>query len=651
MNVLRRSLVYVLAALLTVPSPVFAAGIVADPAAAPGRRPDVTAAQNGVPLVNIVAPSASGLSHNQYSDFNVRREGAILNNSAAVSRTELGGVIAGNPHLAGHAPARTILNEVTGQNRSRIEGYVEVGGNRADVILANPNGVTINGGGFLNTDRALVTTGRPVVDGAGDLDRIEVREGTVRVEGKGINASNLTAFDVVSRAAEINADLYAADLGIVTGENAYDPVARRATPLTDGSAPVPRVAIDSSALGGMYAGRITLISTEKGVGVNLDGMVQARGGLTITADGRLSVRDVRAGGDALLSAADDVRVGELAGADGSLTVAGRAVEARAARLSAGGDMRITADRGMNLGGAARAEAGGALSVTAAEVRADGGSRMTGHSLDVRADRVTLADAATAEASDTAAVVSSILTVDTGAAVRADSLTLRTGELSVDDGELAAVRRLTADAATLTARRARVVSGGDMTVKTDGALRLERGSSLLVVGDAALAAASLSLDGAELYARNLGLRADTLTLDNAALAAAVGRAALVASTLSARGGAEAQGTDLDIQADALALRDGTLKAGRDASVVAGRVDNERGRLLAGGNVYLNADAYTARGDRQESGADLSATAGALFAGDTLTMRLGRDLTLNGGLIAAGKAFDLGTAELRAAGGAL
>lgn len=79
--------------------------------------------------------------------------------------------------------------------------------------------------------------------------------------------------------------------------------------------------------------------------------------------------------------------------------------------------------------------------------------MTGHSLDVRADRVTLADAATAEASDTAAVVSSILTVDTGAAVRADSLTLRTGELSVDDGELAAVRRLTADAATLTARRA------------------------------------------------------------------------------------------------------------------------------------------------------------------------------------------------------
>ena len=651
MNVLRRSLVYVLAALLTVPSPVFAAGIVADPAAAPGRRPDVTAAQNGVPLVNIVAPSASGLSHNQYSDFNVRREGAILNNSAAVSRTELGGVIAGNPHLAGHAPARTILNEVTGQNRSRIEGYVEVGGNRADVILANPNGVTINGGGFLNTDRALVTTGRPVVDGAGDLDRIEVREGTVRVEGKGINASNLTAFDVVSRAAEINADLYAADLGIVTGENAYDPVARRATPLTDGSAPVPRVAIDSSALGGMYAGRITLISTEKGVGVNLDGMVQARGGLTITADGRLSVRDVRAGGDALLSAADDVRVGELAGADGSLTVAGRAVEARAARLSAGGDMRITADRGMNLGGAARAEAGGALSVTAAEVRADGGSRMTGHSLDVRADRVTLADAATAEASDTAAVVSSILTVDTGAAVRADSRTLRTGELAVADGELAAVRRLTADAATLTARRARVVSGGDMTVKTDGALRLERGSSLLVVGDAALAAASLSLDGAELYARNLGLRADTLTLDNAALAAAVGRAALVASTLSARGGAEAQGTDLDIQADALALRDGTLKAGRDASVVAGRVDNERGRLLAGGNVYLNADAYTARGDRQESGADLSATAGALFAGDTLTMRLGRDLTLNGGLIAAGKAFDLGTAELRADGGAL
>lgn len=145
-----------------------------DPNAAAGKRPSMEVAPNGVPVVNITAANGSGLSHNQYQDFNVRQQGLILNNGSAASKTQLGGIVAGNPNFRGNhgMEARTILNEVTSANRSRIEGYIEVGGRAADVILANPNGVTINGGGFINAPRATVTTGRPQLDASGRAARL-----------------------------------------------------------------------------------------------------------------------------------------------------------------------------------------------------------------------------------------------------------------------------------------------------------------------------------------------------------------------------------------------------------------------------------------------------------------------------------------------
>ena len=107
-------------------------------------------AQNGVPLVNIATPNGKGVSHNQFEQFNVNPQGLILNNSASAGVSVLGGAIAGNTNLLG-GTARLILNEVTGASRSTLNGATEVFGDRAEYILANPNGITCNGCGFINT--------------------------------------------------------------------------------------------------------------------------------------------------------------------------------------------------------------------------------------------------------------------------------------------------------------------------------------------------------------------------------------------------------------------------------------------------------------------------------------------------------------------
>ena len=183
---------------LACPPWVFAVPVIADPAAPADKRPSVDAAPNNVPLVNIARPNQAGLSHNQYTDFNVPREGIILNNSAREGVSQLGGVVYGNPHFQpGDAGASAILNEVTSSNRSHLEGYTEVFGQSADVILANPNGITINGGGFINVPRATLTTGVPQVEN-GQLRAFAVDKGDIRIEGAGINASNMDAFTPVS---------------------------------------------------------------------------------------------------------------------------------------------------------------------------------------------------------------------------------------------------------------------------------------------------------------------------------------------------------------------------------------------------------------------------------------------------------------------
>ena len=265
--------------------PAQAAGIAADKAAPANQQPTILQTANGLPQVNIQTPTSAGVSVNQYRQFDVNGKGAILNNSRSNTATHTGGWIQGNPWLAG-GEARVIVNQINSSNPSQLGGYIEVAGRRAEVIMANPAGIQVNGGGFINAAGITLTSGRPIINN-GHLEGFRVRSGSVDVSGNGLDTSGADYTRILAQAATVNAGIWAQDLQISAGSN--DIAANGATTaVSDGPSPAAAVAVDTGALGGMYAGKISLISTEKGVGIHNAGQLfAAAGGVSLAADGEI----------------------------------------------------------------------------------------------------------------------------------------------------------------------------------------------------------------------------------------------------------------------------------------------------------------------------------------------------------------------------
>lgn len=273
----------------------------------PGTGTQVTRTQNDLPLVDIAKPSGAGVSVNTYNQFDVQRAGAILNNSPTIVNTQQAGMINGNPNIGPGQSARIIVNQVSSNAPSQLRGYVEVAGNRAEVVLANPSGIYVDGGGFLNTSRATLTTGVPHYGPDGSLAGYNVSKGLVTVAGAGLNASNIDQVDLLARAVRVNAAIYAKNLNVIAGANQIDHDTLAATPIAGGG-PAPAVAIDVSQLGGMYSNLISLVSNENGVGVASAGTLAAQAGdLTLQSNGRLVLTGkTMASGNLALSAAGAV---------------------------------------------------------------------------------------------------------------------------------------------------------------------------------------------------------------------------------------------------------------------------------------------------------------------------------------------------------
>ncbi|WP_375662687.1 HNH/ENDO VII family nuclease [Bartonella sp. OC16QHHD] len=366
-------------------------------------RPTVGKAGNDVPLIDIVRPNGQGLSHNKYDSFNVDTHGVILNNSTEeVSRSQLGGLVPGNGNLRYSGAAKVILNEVVSANRSRLEGVSEVHGHMADVIIANPNGITCNGCGFINTPRVTLSTGQPIIGADGALSGLRVEGGDITIGSRGADGSALDIFDLVSRKISIGGPIQVkGDLAVIAGHNHFDYHKREATSLgSDGNE--PELAIDSSEFGGMYAGQIRVIANDKGAGVKMRGdMVANAGAMRLTSDGKLVIAKARAKGAVKArSHHDSVHVKDLLFSEEAVELkALKHVElAEQARVAASGTVDVHADLiklqshallASGIGSDGQQSATGSLHLQAAKLEAGNGRIAAGDLLEIQAATIDL----------------------------------------------------------------------------------------------------------------------------------------------------------------------------------------------------------------------------------------------------------------------
>ncbi|WP_223565362.1 hemagglutinin repeat-containing protein [Pantoea sp. OVA07A] len=545
----RRLLSYLICSLIAFQPllPAFSAAIAP---VTPGTKVD--AAGNGVPVINIATPNAAGLSHNQYQNYNVGQEGLILNNATGrLTQTQLGGLVQNNPNLKAGQEARAIINEVVGANRSQLQGYTEVAGKAANVMVANPYGITCNGCGFINTPNVTLTTGKPQLDAQGNLQSLEVTKGAISIEGKGLDGSQADAVSIIARATEINAGIHAKDLNVTLGANRVG-ADGSVTPIA-GEGAAPAVAVDTGALGGMYANRIHLVSSENGVGVNLGNLNARQGDMVLDAQGRLSVNN------SLTS--------------GTLTAKGSSI-ALQGEHKAGGNVALTAQQDIALNGASLGSdasldlnSQGSITLKGSSVKAGQNVRLSGANLSVDNS-------------------------SSGSAV--DALQLSVTSQLDNAGQLAAAKTLDIQAAQI-ANRGSLASNGDVQVRTN---TLQQNGKLLAQGKNTLAVSGQLTNRDEISGSSLNIQSGTL--DNSGKLISTGDATITANRLNQDGIFSAQGNTLFSVADTFS-NSGNLVSQRlqiDAPTL-----NNSGEMMSHGYAVINSDtlqqngSITARGDAQ------------------------------------------------------
>lgn len=402
-------------------------------------------------IINIVKPDSNGLSHNKFTDFNVAGNGIVFNNhtGSAQYNSHLAGALNANANLQGNA-AKLILTEVTGTGKTNLNGMLEIAGTKADLVIANPNGIVGKGFGFINVGRATLTTGMPDWGTDGKLNGFSVAKGAIDIQNAGLTEDQRTDYrpdklDIMARAIKINDELWANEaINVVAGSNEvkYNTDGSLEVHKTTVTSEKPQVALDVAALGGMYAGRIMLVGTEKGLGMNIGGNLKAQENLSITNDGRivftknagssntadgLSNKDytsLTSDGNVMISSTEDIENSSVITAqkDMTLTVGGKltnsgTLEAGAAYtaeeeeenpkfLQDAAALRITADEIANSGNinassilhvtSAKAinndgymHSSGEASISAGGILSGSGSIGAKSSVNVQADKLTL----------------------------------------------------------------------------------------------------------------------------------------------------------------------------------------------------------------------------------------------------------------------
>ncbi|VVD73760.1 tRNA nuclease CdiA-2 [Pandoraea morbifera] len=633
---------------------------ITDPTAPVVFAPKITTSGNGVPVVNITAPNAAGISLNQYQSFNVDAAGLILNNSLLNGTSLNGGTMAANPNLSGRT-ASTIVNQVTssgGAYASALNGPLEVFGAPATVIIANPNGISVRGAGFTNTIGVTLTTGTPqFLSGPGGTPTdfananalgYNVTGGHIQLEGNagmtgpgsGIEGT-VGAIDLIGQTVGINAPLYAGTrINVITGNQqvlteAVDGTGTRYITSANGTANTAQAiqsatgnaqafAIDATRFGAMTAGQIQVIGTTAGLGVRMAGdLASTTGDLTLSSGGDLTVANHAAQQQVQITSAGNVALsgtglgenGYRLTASGDVTSAGSLQSGKAMDVQAGGNLTLanlqsngntalTATKGLALN---EAQIGGDLSLSTQDA-AQGDIRLTGP--------VTVGGALVANAARSLVVSDS-----TGA----------NGNVSVvagGDFQIAQAARLTGHGAVSTQ------SGGDTridgTLASGAQLDMTSNRRLDVQGDVASsgtahlsAGETLNVDGTLLGQADATLRAGSDITGKGRLAFGMDATLRAGRDISLTGALLAGGLDVEA-ANGLSLADA-----QSTGVAALRALGNAGGgdiALQGKVSFYGAAALTAARDILVNGT----TAGA----DAVTLNASRDVNVAGSLQTAG-----------------
>ena len=630
------------AVLLLLPKPV-RAQVVAYRQAPSSQQPTILQTANGVPQVNIQTPSAAGVSRNVYSQFDVQSNGVILNNSRTDVQTQQGGWVQGNPWLA-TGGARVILNEVNSSNPSYLNGYVEVAGQRAEVVIANPSGISVNGGGFINTSKATLTTGTPIVNG-GSLDGYRVQGGNISINGNGLDLSTTDYSAILARAVQVNAGIWANELKVVTGANQIDAssLGANTTPVTTtiaGTGAVPSFALDVAQIGGMYAGKIHLIGTEQGLGVRSAGTIGSTGGdlvlqnngwlttagtlqasanLQITTQGNITNSGtLYASNDQTLSATGNVTNSGVIAAQGNTSITANSLSSTAASvvgagiktdgtLVGNGNLNVTTTQGLAANG---------------QTLAAGNIALTGSSVDLSGSQTGAANIAiTANSGNVNTANATVATSGTAGVLGITAKTNNDQTLDNTHGTLSA-GQLNLDIANLTNTQGQITQtgvGNTSIVLTSPTSTFNNTGGTLTVNSA-----------------NLEIAANTLTnTDGKIQHAGTGALGITADTLSSVRGQVASNNNIALTIGTqLNNTDGVISAAKDLNMSAGfavtqpsgstELNNTRGLIQAtAGSLNLNVG-------------NLDNTQGSVYAHTDLTLASTGTITNTGFIAAQGNA---------------
>ncbi|WP_211451092.1 hemagglutinin repeat-containing protein [Collimonas antrihumi] len=645
------------------------AQIVADPNAG-SRRPTVDQTANGRPLVQITTPSAAGVSHNQYNQFNVAPNGAILNNARTVTQTQQGGYVDGNPNLA-NGGARIILNEVTGSGRSQLNGYTEVAGQRAEVIIANPNGITCSNCGFINTSRGALTTGTPVFGGDGSLNAFRVTRGDIQING--LNAANTDQLDLIARSVQVNGQLWANNLNVVTGSNQVN-YADLGVQVIQGEGAKPTVGIDVSQLGGMYANKIRLIGTEAGVGVASLGNIAAQAGdLNIDSQGKVTL-------NGKTNASGRVTINTIDGVDNSGTLYSR----NSTQISSAGQISnrgtIAAQSDLNLSGGSinssgilaagidangQATLAGNLNLVAGAGISATGQNTAGGNIAMDGASLNLAHAQTSANGSTSLTARAGNIDHTGANLQSAGVaTLNaSGAINNNQGRIN-VSQLSSNSASLSNTGGNIIQSGagDTSIATSGALDNSTGAITTNAQNLHIQSGALNNTGGQINHAGSGaatIQSGVLTNVQGSIASN-GRIGITASGLDNHSGklTSAQQTVLAVSGD-IANVQGNIQSGGALTVGGVNIDNGAGSIIS-----LNAEGMTLNASGQLTNVsggviggngDLALTAanvvnsGKITASNNLTSTIATGFDNSNGRLAAGKNLTANAASLKNANG--